>query len=134
MYDRILKKTLTKPDILACGGGYKEKADCPYQEGIIAPKSNSSPFDKCTVKESLNHSPVYYEKMSGTSMATPHVAGVCALLLEFLRKQKDLPADNLAFLVKDVMKKTARNLKLPPNHQGSCRVNAKKAFQHLSEI
>ncbi|MBP8110333.1 MAG: S8 family serine peptidase [Caldilineaceae bacterium] len=59
----------------------------------------------------------HYTTAQGTSMATPHVAGLCALLLH--QEPGLLPAD-----VKNRLKSTAKNLGVGANDQGSGRVDA----------
>ena len=63
----------------------------------------------------------YHTSASGTSMATPHCAGVCALLLS--GDSSLTPAQ-----VKQKLMDTAIDLNFDPNTQGSGRVDALRAF------
>ncbi|WP_207430253.1 S8 family serine peptidase [Sabulibacter ruber] len=67
----------------------------------------------------------FYTHMSGTSMATPHIAGVVALMLE--ANPTLTPAQ-----VKDILQKTATNM---PGHEswevGAGYVNAYAAIDHI---
>lgn len=66
----------------------------------------------------------FYTTASGTSMATPHATGTCALLV-----QKDPALTPTG--AKDVLMKNTVDLGLDENTQGKGRVDALKAFQSL---
>jgi len=68
-----------------------------------------------------------FVSLSGTSMATPHVSGIVALLLEVNPSLE--PED-----VKTILKSTAFNLGLDENTQGAGRVNAYNAYIYLINI
>jgi subtilisin family serine protease len=63
-----------------------------------------------------------YTRANGTSMATPHVAGLCALLLE---ANPSLLPDDVKWLLMD----TAVNLGADPNSQGAGRIDAFAAVE-----
>ncbi len=69
--------------------------------------------------------------MSGTSMATPQVAGACALLLEAVGVKPGAPDPTLAGTIKRVLTQTAESLGLPRDAQGAGFLNARKALAAL---
>jgi hypothetical protein len=68
-----------------------------------------------------------FKSLSGTSMSTPHVAGIAALLLE---KNPSLTPSQ----IKDVLKSTALDLGLDENTQGSGRVDAYAAYIYVNNM
>lgn len=97
---------LVKPDLLAPG------------TNIVSLRSESSFLDKWLVENRLND---HYFRLSGTSMATPIVSGVIALMLT---KKPDLTPDE----VKQLLLKSAINLHHPENVQGKGLVNTQNAL------
>lgn len=67
----------------------------------------------------------FYTTASGTSMATPHAAGTCALILQKVPSLK--PAD-----IKAAFMAHTKNLGLDDNTQGKGRVIALKVFQSFA--
>ena len=68
-----------------------------------------------------------YTSAQGTSMATPHVAGLCALILK--ANPRLTPAE-----VKRILRDTAINLNLDPNSQGQGRVDALAAVSAAAAL
>ena len=66
-----------------------------------------------------------FKSLSGTSMSTPHVSGVAALLLE---ADPSLKPDE----VKEALKTTALDLGLDENTQGAGRVDAYEAYIYVA--
>jgi serine protease AprX len=60
-----------KPDLVAIGGGVAGGRKCVYGNGIASARAAILANDPCAV-------PPRYVRMSGTSMASPQVAGICA--------------------------------------------------------
>ncbi|MEK7287439.1 MAG: S8 family serine peptidase [Elusimicrobiota bacterium] len=134
--DPKTKKDFIKPDLLACGGGYAHVIGCDYRAGIISAKSSITKPGECSVVlpspviVSLNsHSTALYEKMSGTSMATPHVSGICALLLQSLSQSPKPPNSSIALALKETLIKSAKSLGLKPSEQGAGLLSASRALK-----
>lgn len=91
---------------------------CFPGSSIIAPRAKNT-----SMGTPLND---FYTTASGTSMATPHAAGTCALLV-----QKD--ATLTPAKVKDALMNNTKDLGLDANTQGKGRVNALKTFQSIGQ-
>lgn len=78
-----------------------------------------------------------YETLSGTSMATPHVAGILSLLQKaYKEKYPELSESQRSQLIKAVAMSSATALYSPeekayfsPRHQGAGHIDAKKALE-----
>ncbi|MBD3226706.1 MAG: S8 family serine peptidase [Candidatus Lokiarchaeota archaeon] len=83
---------------------------------IVAPRANGT-----SMGSPVNN---YYTSASGTSMATPHCAGLSALLKSY---DKDVDSQK----VKDIIMQTAIDLNIDPNSQGTGRSDALAAYEML---
>jgi subtilisin family serine protease len=94
----------TKPDLLSFGGGVNLRASCLYSSGIISARSGKKGRTVCDETK-------LYTRMSGTSMATPHVTGIVALLVDLLNQSaKDWSSVKKASAIKKVLKKSCTPL------------------------
>jgi subtilisin family serine protease len=75
----ISGKTYTKPDLVCYGGGVNFDEKCIYQPGITSTRSHSSRKSACDETR-------LYTRMSGTSMASPHVSGIAVVLFDALNQ------------------------------------------------
>ena len=116
---------------LAVDGRVKPDVAAPGDE--IISTENSGPSIKCTSSPANS---TIHSFCSGTSMASPHVAGVAALFTEFWRLRNDTSGEPLPSLVKAAIIATTDDLDgvddgwdntighRPDGHQGWGRVNA----------
>ncbi len=100
----------------------------PTADGRVKPDVcfPGSSIHSCRAKGTAMGDPIdnFYTTASGTSMATPHASGTCALLLQAQPKSKPQQ-------IKDVLMRTAKDLGLDANTQGKGRADAFAAYQAL---
>jgi subtilisin family serine protease len=119
-------KSLNKPDIVAPGGGVSSYSGCFYAPGIISGKSFDTKDNECTLYDDRK---VKYQKMSGTSQATPHVTGACALLLEAVPMSREVK--NRCEILKTAIKSSAKKLAYDENLQGAGLLDVPAALKKL---
>lgn len=118
---------LKKPDIAAPGGGTTMIGQCFYENGVTSVKSFDVKKDACTVVADGT----LYQRMSGTSMATPIVAGICALILEAAQWTAD--KKDRCEAVKQLIKSTAKPLPYTYDECGVGLIDAYAAIQKVTK-
>lgn len=97
----------------------------PTADGRVKPDL-VAPGEGITSLTSNDGDSPQFETLSGTSMATPHVAGVAALLLS---EEEDLTPSE----VKNLTTSTAEDLGFDANGQGAGRLDAYAAYQQVAQ-
>lgn len=143
-YERIFRRALMNGTLVIAAAGNESKrphstkrvnrpANCPStvavgainRDCIIAPFSCDGELDLVAPGVQIYSSwigPNNWNSISGTSMATPIVAGIAALIAE--ANSNTLTPDMPAILLKDHLLKTARQINLPPFDAGFGLVQA----------
>lgn len=112
-----------KPEVSAPGGAVFIY-DNPAELGIVSAKAFNSIFERWSPECIVDK---YYIALSGTSMATPHVSGVVALMLQ---AHPDWTPDK----IKQQLMNTAVDLGESPNAQGVGRIDAVSAVENTLTI
>ncbi|MBI5630897.1 MAG: S8 family serine peptidase [Elusimicrobia bacterium] len=119
----LIVRDFEGPHLVAVGGGLGEPPHF-YGPGVLATRSADSdeaPDDSEDRK---------YTHMSGTSQASPQVAGIAADLKQFLRKVGVLQgfvAENIGFVMRFLLQSSAKDLDVPTWSQGAGEVQANQA-------
>ena len=121
-----IKRFRFKPDITAIGGDVTTSPGSSnvYKDGVYSAKSKDSPRSASDLEDGK------HTGMSGTSMSNPSLAGIALLVKLAMRSAGAITpfvAENMAFAVKAVLMRTARDMGVPVWFQGAGFVDAWEA-------
>ncbi len=110
----------TKPDILAPGGDLDDPVISTLSSTLA--EERKAELDSRVVDSE-------YVGMTGTSMATPHVAGAAAILIQAVREQECSDKASVATMVKAALLGSAVDLGYDSNEQGHGLLNIRRALE-----
>ncbi len=118
-----VKRYRFKPDVTAIGGDVTTSPGSSnvYKDGVYSAKSKDSGRSPSDLEDGK------HTGMSGTSMSNPSLAGVALLVKLAMRSVGAITpfvAENMAFAVKAVLMRTARDMRVPVWFQGAGFVDA----------
>ncbi len=118
-----IKRYRFKPEITAIGGDVTTTAGSSnvYKDGVYAAKSKDAPRSASDLEDGK------HTGLSGTSMANPALAGIALLVKLAMRSAGAITpfvAENMAFAVRSVLMRTAKDMGVPLWFQGAGFVDA----------